>query len=121
MKSGRLPDPREAFSPGEPNFPILLGSAPLVGIGLISYSAYLWHQPLLAFARQMSPGEFGGVGIAALFLLILVLAYLTWRYVENPFRDPRRIQTNTALATMLMVSMIIVSVGVGGYLSSGYA
>lgn len=63
----------------------LLSIKPLVGIGLVSYSAYLWHQPLFAFARLK-------VGyISELFLicgvgLTFILAGLTWRYIEQPVR-----------------------------------
>ncbi|MDU8929419.1 acyltransferase family protein [Alisedimentitalea sp. MJ-SS2] len=63
-----------------------LSLRPLVGIGLISYSAYLWHQPLLAFARLRLFGEMGAATTAGLSLLTLVLAYATWRWVETPFR-----------------------------------
>lgn len=64
----------------------LLSTSPLVGIGLISYSAYLWHQPLFAFARILSLTDpslalMGGLAIAS-----LLLATLTWKYIEQPFR-----------------------------------
>ncbi len=64
----------------------LLSLRPLVGIGLISYSAYLWHQPLFAFARirlGTPPPDWIMGGLA---VLTLMLAWVTWRYVEAPFR-----------------------------------
>jgi hypothetical protein len=63
-----------------------LGSRPLVGIGLISYSAYLWHQPLLAFVRLRTAAEPSALSLAAAGVAALVLAYPTWRYIEQPFR-----------------------------------
>ena len=70
-------------------------SLPLfVGLGLISYSAYLWHQPVLAFARlQLGSTELGAAYATALLGVSLLLAYLTWRYVEAPFRDRKRVPT----------------------------
>jgi peptidoglycan/LPS O-acetylase OafA/YrhL len=64
----------------------LLSQPALVGIGLISYSAYLWHQPLFAFARMRSFTEPGVAMMTALAALSLGLAYLSWRFVEQPFR-----------------------------------
>lgn len=67
----------------------LLSLRPLVWIGLISYSAYLWHQPLFAFARLRSLHEPGPATFAGLIVLTFVLAYLSWRFVEQPFRIRR--------------------------------
>jgi len=64
---------------------ILSMKAP-VAIGLISYSAYLWHQPLLAFARARSMHEPALWLLLALGLASFVLAGLSWRFVEQPFR-----------------------------------
>lgn len=64
----------------------LLVSRVLVGVGLVSYSAYLWHQPLLSFARHRSFTEPNNVVIALILVLTFGLAYVTWRYVEQPFR-----------------------------------
>jgi peptidoglycan/LPS O-acetylase OafA/YrhL len=61
----------------------------LVGIGLISFSAYLWHQPLFAFARIASKFEPSLLMMLGLSGLSIVLAYGTWRYVEKPFREKR--------------------------------
>jgi peptidoglycan/LPS O-acetylase OafA/YrhL len=73
----------------------LLAVAPMRAIGAISYSAYLWHWPLLAFYRY-GYGEPGvGVGIAV-FALTLVLATLTYRYVEQPVRLSKRMTWRTA-------------------------
>ncbi|WP_349971470.1 acyltransferase family protein [Pseudomonas caspiana] len=63
----------------------ILAAKPLVGCGLISYSSYLWHQPIFAFARlafeTVSPLYYVG-----LIAITFVLGYLTWRFIESPFR-----------------------------------
>ncbi len=63
----------------------LLALRPLVWVGLISYSAYLWHWPLLAFFRygHREIGLFAGI---AVFALTILLAWLTYRFVERPAR-----------------------------------
>ena len=57
----------------------------LVGIGLISYSLYLWHQPLLAFGRIFFD-EFSNLIKLYLILISLILSYLTFLFIETPFR-----------------------------------
>ena len=64
----------------------LLSTKLLVGIGLISYSAYLWHQPLLAFTRHASFTKPSELILTTMTLLTFPLAYLSWRFVEKPFR-----------------------------------
>ena len=59
----------------------LLTLPPLVGIGLISYSLYLWHWPVIVFSR------FAGLqSWAAMLLITLALAYASYRWVEKPLR-----------------------------------
>ncbi|MEE4350576.1 MAG: acyltransferase [Pacificimonas sp.] len=66
-------------------------SLPLfVGMGLISYSAYLWHQPLLAFARIYSIEEPSLAIRFTLLVATVILAALTWKFVENPVRNRKR-------------------------------
>jgi peptidoglycan/LPS O-acetylase OafA/YrhL len=70
----------------------LLSWRPLVLIGLMSYSAYLWHQPLFALARYLSAnGDLDRSVAIVLSAAALMLARLSWRYVETPFRDPRQV------------------------------
>jgi len=64
----------------------LLALPPFVGIGLISYSAYLWHQPLFAFARLRFAAEPPTALMLVLGAASLVLAWASWRFVEQPFR-----------------------------------
>lgn len=63
----------------------LLSKKILVWVGSISYSAYLWHWPLLAFYRY-GFGELGFFSGFVIFLLTLLLAWLSYRYVEQPAR-----------------------------------
>lgn len=63
-----------------------LSQTSIVGVGLISYSAYLWHQPLLAFSRHRLIGEPSDVFIGLLCVSSLVLAWVSWKFVEAPFR-----------------------------------
>jgi len=64
----------------------VLSLKPVVFIGLISYSTYLWHQPLLAFARIRSIPSASELALALVVIASFVLGYLSWRYVEQPFR-----------------------------------
>ena len=64
----------------------VLAWSPVVALGLISYSAYLWHQPVFVFYRMWSLDEIGVPSALALVVLILLLAYLSWRFVEKPFQ-----------------------------------
>ncbi|MEL6748375.1 MAG: acyltransferase, partial [Pseudomonadota bacterium] len=63
-----------------------LGLSPMVGIGLISYSLYLWHWPILVFAAQMSFEPLTLLDRTMLVIASIVAAYLSWRFVEQPFR-----------------------------------
>lgn len=99
----------------------LLGSKIFSGIGLISYSAYLWHQPMLAFARNESlttPGHFTLIIIA---LLSLPIAYLSWRYVEKPFRDKNRVGRKTIFVFSAVGSLMFIAIGVSGVVTNGFA
>lgn len=74
------------FAGGENTLARVLSVKVVVGIGLVSYSAYLWHQPLFAFARLYSLNEPGRGLFAALCLPTFALAWFSWRFVEQPFR-----------------------------------
>jgi peptidoglycan/LPS O-acetylase OafA/YrhL len=63
-----------------------LAAKPVVFVGLISYPLYLWHWPLLVFASRIAQGEPDGVVTAALVAASVVLATLTWRFIEQPIR-----------------------------------
>lgn len=68
----------------------IAGWRPLVWIGLISYSLYLWHWPVIVAARFLTDSSLLAVPVAALTVLLsLGLACLSWRFIELPFRARR--------------------------------
>jgi peptidoglycan/LPS O-acetylase OafA/YrhL len=81
----------------------LLSSRPLVGLGLISYSVYLWHWPLLVFGLYRFPSIFsGGSSHPALWLLGLasvVIGALSWAFIEQPFRRMRNLPRATVFVS----------------------
>lgn len=64
----------------------LLGWKPVVFIGLISYSLYLWHQPLLVLYRFNFKESIELIPFTVLFILTFFLSVLTYHLVEKPFR-----------------------------------
>ena len=60
--------------------------SPVVGLGLISYSLYLWHWPLLVFARLLAERPLTAAEGLAIAVASAGLARLTWRFVEQPWR-----------------------------------
>lgn len=75
----------------------LLSLGPMVGIGLISYSWYLWHWPLMAFIRVASPYEPAAVTMLLVGAVSGGLGYLSWRFIEQPFRRPQGLPIFTIL------------------------
>lgn len=67
----------------------ILISRPFVFIGLISYSLYLWHWPVFAFSRYWSFMPWGKEQILILLAVSFILAVLSWRFIEQPFRTRR--------------------------------
>ena len=93
----------------------MLSWRPLVGIGLISYSTYLWHQPLFAFSRNVYGDELPGLTLLILALLSLVVGFASWRYVERPFRDKTKfsrasIFSLSTIGVMFFIATALVSV-----------
>jgi peptidoglycan/LPS O-acetylase OafA/YrhL len=99
----------------------LLSTKAIIGIGLISYSAYLWHQPLLAFARINFVNQPSHLLMAPLALSSLVLAYFSWRFIEAPFRNKVAI-SRTKIFTLSIAGVIVFSAfGVLGHKTHGYS
>jgi peptidoglycan/LPS O-acetylase OafA/YrhL len=67
----------------------LLANAMMVGVGLISYSLYLWHWPLLTYVSLLKDGSPTGTEIVAAVVASFILAILTYKYIEQPTRRRR--------------------------------
>lgn len=101
----------------------LLASRPFVLVGLISYSAYLIHQPVFVFARIRAELDPSLPTMLSLTALSLFLAWLLWRYVEAPLRNRhaalpvKRSTVFAASATMLAGGL---SLGLAGSITRGW-
>lgn len=91
-----------------------------VGIGLISYSAYLWHQPLFAFAKIKLFEAPSSSLFILLTILSLILAYGSWRFIEQPFRNKNRIPLKKLITSILLLYLTVITFGVAGHYSDGY-
>lgn len=83
----------------------LFGVKSMVGIGLISYSAYLWHYPFFAFARV--GGEPSDPTKIVIIFGTLALSFLTYRLVEQPFRNAAHFGTRTVVAIVCSSALIV--------------
>ena len=99
----------------------LLSARPMVWVGLISYPLYLWHWPLIAFAKielgeTLSPQVKWAV-LAASFLL----AWLTYRFVEGPLRFGRQRSGVIAMRlTAAAVAVLVMGLLIAGYRGLGF-
>jgi peptidoglycan/LPS O-acetylase OafA/YrhL len=98
----------------------LLGSKPFVGIGLVSYSAYLWHQPLFAFARIHQMSELSPAANGALCVLSLLLAVVSWKCIETPFRARHFMTSRNAAVLWITGSLAFLGVGLYGHSRNGF-
>jgi peptidoglycan/LPS O-acetylase OafA/YrhL len=82
-----------------------LSFKPLVGIGVLSYSLYIWHWAVFAFLRYQNSNE-------TIFIILLaygitaVLGYLSWRYIETPARQYKHTQFRYTLVILLVIPFL---------------
>jgi len=88
-----------------------LSSKLLVAVGLISYSLYLWHQPIFSFARHRFYGEVSDLILLALCVLSIAISYLSWKYVEIPFRLKNTITRKTILSLSITGFFVFTVIG----------
>ena len=98
----------------------LLGSKLLVGLGLISYSTYLWHQPLFSFMRYGSIQEPSKMVYSLLILVSLLLAFLTWKFVETPFRNKNIVKRKQIFWFGVLGSLFFIAVGLVVVVNKGF-
>lgn len=68
----------------------LLTKKLFVGLGLTSYSIYLWHQPLLVFAKYvLLMNDLSYLIAIAICIISIVMAWISWKFIERPFRDKK--------------------------------
>ena len=93
-----------------PSGPVrLLAAAPLRFLGKISYSLYLWHWPLLVLPLMFLERALTGVEVVASVAAAIGVSWLSWRFVEQPFRYGDRSRRATSWSA--------IRVGVAGILS----
>ena len=68
----------------------ILSTKLFVGIGLISYSLYLWHYPIFAFARETDFTQGSIIKKLSLLIIIMTLSIISYYLIERPFRSKKK-------------------------------
>ncbi|MDX3775718.1 acyltransferase family protein, partial [Chromatiaceae bacterium AAb-1] len=94
----------------------VLSFRPILFIGIISYSLYLWHVPLLIFNNYL----FGNGLIQQVFYFsaLYLVAYCSYKYVETPFR--KSISVKHLLAVLGVLAISLSTMGLLGHINGGY-
>lgn len=98
----------------------ILTLRPLTIIGLISYSAYLWHQPVISFLDLSGHPLSGWLQTSATVIAILAASWLSWRYIEQPFRSGSTLSKGTARGSLIVAGLLIAAFSIGGHVTKGY-
>lgn|GEM_PF-104644 len=101
---------------------VVLSWKPVVFVGLISYSLYLWHWPVICYTSYWAVAEFTATEKWGLVLASVVLAVVSWRWVEKPFRKTMGVFTSRKYVAgmALLVSMFLGFAGWLGYKFVGF-
>lgn len=80
----------------------------LVGIGLVSYSLYLWHQPIFVFMRHLN---FSDYIIIIGIPLSLILSLFSYKFIETPFRDKSQFSMKNIFIYSALASLVSIVLG----------
>jgi hypothetical protein len=98
----------------------LLGKKYIVWVGLISYSTYLWHQPIFAFAYHLNAEKASSFGVWGLISLSIIFGYLSYRFIEKPFRNKSKFSIKQIFSSALFFSIFFIILGVIGHKTNGF-
>lgn len=98
-----------------------LSLRPVVFIGLISYSLYLWHWPVIVYTKIFFIKELSGFVLIAMLLVIFLLAILSWKYVESPFRKKSIFKNKQSmLLASFTTSAVVIVCGLSLVMNQGF-
>jgi len=98
----------------------LLGYKHMVRVGLISYSAYLWHQPIFSLARHRNLDEPSNFLLGILTIASLIAAYISWKYIETPFRKKDLFTRRQIFVYSAAGSALFIAMGLAGHFEKGF-
>ena len=99
----------------------ILAARPVVFVGLLSYSLYLWHWPVLTALRVRTASVHLDLPVAvSAIAATFLLAWASWRYVERPFRNKRDMPSRRMLGVLGAGSAVLltfsgISITAGGF------
>lgn len=93
---------------------------PMVAVGLISYSAYLWHQPVFSMIKHRFATEMSTPVKLGVIALVLALAALTYKWVEQPFRNRASMPIRHFAGMLGSATALLLVLGISGHMFSGY-
>ena len=98
----------------------LLSRKSVVFVGLISYSLYLWHWPIVVFAKHVAIVPLTPLQSAGVLLVSGIAATITWRWVERPFRHGQLVLARVRVFQLAgALSALVIGVGLGLRLTDG--
>lgn len=87
----------------------MLAFPPIAFVGLISYSLYLWHWPILVFPRYLLGANFTTAVRISCIVFSFIAAFLSWKYIETPFRKKYIAATRPAILKMAAFSSLTIA------------
>ncbi len=94
---------------------------PVVLVGLVSYSFYLWHQPVFVFARLWQYTGGPAPNYPLLITLSFALAWLSWRFIEAPFRSRTMMPLPRLAGVLAPVCASGAALGLVGVTTDGFS
>lgn len=109
------------YAHGSTNVARMLSLKPLVAAGLVSYSAYLWHQPVFAFYRiYIGNLDIPPFDITVLLILLVLISIASYRFIEQPFRDTTKVKRRTLWYFFAFAVVMPAMTGMVIYMNNGF-
>jgi len=89
----------------------ILASKPFVAIGLLSYSIYLWHQPILVYLRLNNAGQLSYIAKYTFLPMTVFVSYISWKYIEQPFHDAKITSRKFIFYSLTIMGATLLAIG----------